>query len=173
MLNFSCLFPPVLGFVDQMCQASYMLPLRWQCYILQCCWRGSGNITTYREYFRRKSDYYSLVCIQSRWGGWEDRFQLNEAVESIAYSLGWIYANTEARHKFHKRVAPNADDIVPLMGKYISNPSQGIDIKVRQEAMRCFQVRYLWSPSRDLMRSWIQSPTLEDISVHANWVIRS
>ena len=53
------------------------------------------------------------------------------------------YVDTEASHKFHTRVAPNADDIVPLIAKYISNNSSRVDIKVRQEAMRCFQVREL------------------------------
>lgn len=47
---------------------------------------------------------------------------------------------TSYRHKFHARLAPNADDIVPLIGRYISSTSPEEDVKVRQEAMRCFQV---------------------------------
>jgi hypothetical protein len=53
-------------------------------------------------------------------------------------------ANLPTRHKFHLRVAPNAEDIVSLIEKYISNDSPKDDVKVRQEAMRCFQVRCLY-----------------------------
>ena len=44
------------------------------------------------------------------------------------------------RHKFHQQMVPNVDEIVPLIAKYIASDATGGDIKVRQEAMRCFQV---------------------------------
>jgi hypothetical protein len=45
------------------------------------------------------------------------------------------------RHKFHDHVVPNADDIVPLIERYISVDPSGAGTRVRQEAMKCFQVR--------------------------------
>jgi hypothetical protein len=46
------------------------------------------------------------------------------------------------RHKFHRDTIPNAEDIVPLIAKYITDPSGGTpyNAKVRLEAMSCFQV---------------------------------
>jgi len=44
------------------------------------------------------------------------------------------------RHKFHLRVVPNVGDIVPLISKYIVESPGPADVKVRQEAMKCFQV---------------------------------
>jgi hypothetical protein len=63
--------------------------------------------------------------------------QLSDFLTSRPYSL------TCTRHKFHRRVVPNVTDIVPLIEKYISSdsPTLQLDIKARQEAMRCFQVR--------------------------------
>jgi hypothetical protein len=44
------------------------------------------------------------------------------------------------RHKFHLRVVPNVGDIVPLISKYIVESPGPADVKVQQEAMKCFQV---------------------------------
>ena len=63
------------------------------------------------------------------------------------------------RHKFHLSVVPNVDDIVPLMSKYITDTSA--DTKIRQEAMRCFQVCLAASPQlssqafTDYFQSWV------------------
>ena len=50
------------------------------------------------------------------------------------------WTDSPFRHKFHKHVVPNADAIVPLIRRYISVDSSAVDTKVRQEAMKCFQV---------------------------------
>lgn len=52
------------------------------------------------------------------------------------------------RHKFHQQMVPNVDEIVPLIAKYIANDATRGDVKVRQEAMRCFQVCF---PRGDLL----------------------
>ena len=45
------------------------------------------------------------------------------------------------RNKFHQLMLPNVDDVVPLISKYITNQNpEPTLIKVRQEAMKCFQV---------------------------------
>lgn len=57
------------------------------------------------------------------------------------------------RHKFHQQVIPNVDDAVPLIAKYISDTSA--DIKVRDEALKCFQVGWqlLMSKFHDVLTS--------------------
>jgi hypothetical protein len=42
-------------------------------------------------------------------------------------------------------VVPNVDDVVPIIERYIANKSSSEDVKVRQEAMRCYQVREAYS----------------------------
>jgi hypothetical protein len=45
------------------------------------------------------------------------------------------------RHKFHRRVIPNVDDIVPMISKYIAtNDTLSSDGTVRLEAMHCLKV---------------------------------
>ncbi|XMA12621.1 hypothetical protein WAI453_005412 [Rhynchosporium graminicola] len=56
---------------------------------------------------------------------------------SLVEEVGKTDSNSMKQHKFHLRVVPNVDDIVPLMSKYITDESA--EMKIRQEAMRCFQ----------------------------------
>ena len=52
-----------------------------------------------------------------------------------------IYLADVFRHKFHRRVIPNVDDIVPMISKYISpNDTLSSDGTVRLEAMHCLKV---------------------------------
>ncbi|KAG0648341.1 Karyopherin [Hyphodiscus hymeniophilus] len=79
-----------------------------------------------------------------------------------------LFLLTFVRHKFHRRVIPNVTDIVPLVEKYISSDSiSQLNVKARQEAMRCFQACVSYShrafiddeivldPLRNLMKSAI------------------
>ena len=70
--------------------------------------------------------------------------QLNNTLHVRSHSMLTI-----TRHKFHRRVVPNVADIVPLIEKYITSESTiaQLDVKARQEAMRCFQVRITFSHS--------------------------
>jgi hypothetical protein len=61
----------------------------------------------------------------------------------------WVYsycscsclADMLFRHKFHRRVIPNVDDVVPMISKYIAtNDTSSSDGTVRLEAMHCFKV---------------------------------
>ena len=45
-----------------------------------------------------------------------------------------------SRHKFHRLVKPNVEDIAPLISKYISDNTA--DVNVREEALKCFQVPF-------------------------------
>lgn len=67
--------------------------------------------------------------------------QLSTSSHALSY-----FTLTSTRHKFHRRVVPNVTDIVPLIEKYISSDAQvaQLDVKARQEAMRCFQVCVLY-----------------------------
>ncbi|KAG4442578.1 hypothetical protein IFR05_001908 [Cadophora sp. M221] len=56
---------------------------------------------------------------------------------TLVEEVGKTDSNSMKQHKFHLSVVPNVDDIVPLMSKYINDGSA--DMKIRQEAMRCFQ----------------------------------
>lgn len=47
---------------------------------------------------------------------------------------------TVYRNDFHRRIRPNVDEIVPLMGKYIFHGPNPEMIKVQQAAIKCFQV---------------------------------
>ncbi|KAI1001741.1 hypothetical protein K3495_g6463 [Podosphaera aphanis] len=48
-------------------------------------------------------------------------------------------SNSMKAHNFHRYVKPNADDIVPLIGKFIFNgPNQAL-IHIQKEALTCFQ----------------------------------
>ncbi|RDL35074.1 ARM repeat-containing protein [Venustampulla echinocandica] len=59
---------------------------------------------------------------------------------SLVEEVGKTDSNSMKQHKFHQSVLPNVDDIVPLISKYISNTAPvTADIKVRQEALTCFQ----------------------------------
>lgn len=51
-------------------------------------------------------------------------------------------ADAHERNKFHQRLILNVEDVVLLLARYIDIP-QGtqVEAKVRQEALRCFQVR--------------------------------
>ncbi|KAK0099684.1 hypothetical protein ONS95_013423 [Cadophora gregata] len=56
---------------------------------------------------------------------------------TLVEEVGKTDSNSMKQHKFHLSVVPNVDDIVPLISKYITDGSA--DMKIRQEAMRCFQ----------------------------------
>lgn len=73
--------------------------------------------------------------------GKTDSSSMKQLSEFRAPSLS-LYTDLCTRHKFHRRVVPNVTDIVPLIEKYISSdsPAAQLDVKARQEAMRCFQV---------------------------------
>ncbi|KAF4629911.1 hypothetical protein G7Y89_g8231 [Cudoniella acicularis] len=49
-------------------------------------------------------------------------------------------------NKFHQRVVPNVEDIIPLMAKYLDTTSSiPVDGKVRAEALKCFQAWVFYS----------------------------
>lgn len=49
-------------------------------------------------------------------------------------------AYCDSRHQFHVRVVPNAETVVSMVSRYIVTNIPTDSVKVRQEAMTCFQV---------------------------------
>lgn len=54
--------------------------------------------------------------------------------------LAWVVSTCwhPSRHKFHRLIKPNVEDIAPLIARYISDDAA--DVNVREEALKCFQV---------------------------------
>lgn len=58
---------------------------------------------------------------------------------TLVEEVGKTDSNSMKQHKFHERVVPNVEDVIPIIERYVVNQSSAEDVKVRQEAMRCFQ----------------------------------
>ncbi|KAL2068336.1 hypothetical protein VTL71DRAFT_16434 [Oculimacula yallundae] len=56
---------------------------------------------------------------------------------TLVEEVGKTDSNSMKQNKFHLRMVPNVDDIVPLISRYIADDSA--EMKTRQEAMKCFQ----------------------------------
>lgn len=82
--------------------------------------------------------------------GKTDSSSMKQFSEFLCISDYHLVADPFTRHKFHRRIVPNVADVVPLIEEYIT-PNSGItlDVKGRQEAMRCFQVRMVLFISED------------------------
>lgn len=60
-------------------------------------------------------------------------------ISTLVEDVGKMDSNSMKQHKFHQQVIPNVEDVVPLIQKYIAGDAVANDVKVRQEAMSCFQ----------------------------------
>jgi hypothetical protein len=76
--------------------------------------------------------------------GKTDSSSMKQLSEILCESDYHLVADPLTRHKFHRRIVPNVTDVVPLIEKYITNSAITLDVKGRQEAMRCFQVRMVF-----------------------------
>ncbi|KAH8683271.1 armadillo-type protein [Tricladium varicosporioides] len=59
---------------------------------------------------------------------------------SLVEEIGKTDSTSMKQHKFHQRVVPNVEDIIPLMSKYLNvDPQKPIEGPIRAEALKCFQ----------------------------------
>ena len=72
----------------------------------------------------------------------------NSMKQSVYSTNHWNWTKLFIRNQFHQRLVLNVDDVVALIARYIAaDQNITVEAKVRQEAMRCFQVSNAVKPS--------------------------
>lgn len=138
MLYTRGLLRPVLGIMVKLRQAYYVLYVCQRSSTLRSALGRTRNFDISSKHLKWKSCGSLLVCSYTRRWDWQNGFEQHETVQSPYFQAWSFHSLTCCRHKFHRLVKPNVEDIAPLISRYISDNTA--DVNVREEALKCFQV---------------------------------
>ncbi|KAH8598068.1 armadillo-type protein [Bisporella sp. PMI_857] len=87
-------------------------------------------------------------------------------ISTLVEDVGKMDSSSMKTHRYHQQVVPNVNDVVPLIERYATNSNAGVDVKCRQEAMKCFQAWVSYSHRAFIDDEVVLDP-LKSLTKHA------